>query len=306
MLVATDLAKNLRKNEPFYYGEVLIGSLSNLAILYQELNMLDEEAACYREIAGVCLGLTDHDQEKLIQAASVLCKLGKLLKNQSKLEEAYMSFKEALSIYLRQDIEVPHADVSNVHYFAGETATRLKNFDAAKYHFQEAITVARQGEDVECKENLASALNGLALLQKDLGDFTAAHQSYLEALGLWRGLSGIDPDRYGYDLSVTLANISLAEEKINKSKQADYYSLFESREIQRVLKREAEATHADVEKDIEVLGWTTAARRYFVLRKTKYIDEAILFVKDDDIRAILQHPNVTLGMIPDELVQPLL
>nr|WP_320013489.1 CHAT domain-containing protein [uncultured Desulfobacter sp.] len=306
MLVATDLARNLRKDEPFYYGEALIGSLSNLVILYQELNMPDEEAACYREIAGVCLGLSDHGQEKLIQAASALYKLGKLLKNQSELEEAYISFKEALSIYLRQDIEVPHADVSNAHYFAGETAARLKKFDAAKYHFQEAITVARQGEDVECKEYLASALNGLALLQGDFGDFTAAHQSYLEALGLWRGLSEIDPDRYGYNLSVTLANISLAEEKINKSNQADYNGLFESQEIERGLKRQAEATHADVEKDIEVLGWTTAARRYFVLRKTKYLDEAISLVNDDDIRAILQHPNFTLGRIPVELVQPAL
>ena len=85
MLSATDLVRTLRKRELLYYGEVLIGSLGNLAILYKDLNLIGEAAACYREAAEVCLSLGDYDKEKLQQAAQSLQQLGKIQKTQNKL-----------------------------------------------------------------------------------------------------------------------------------------------------------------------------------------------------------------------------
>ena len=145
-----------------------------------------------------------NDRSVLLQGADTHDRLGDLLRNDGKIDQAFEEYAEAKSerehagsqASSRPSEEIlalstSHIKLGSVYQARGESATALDEYKAA-LRLRETL-LESQPDNVEVQEKVLDVQDNLAELQRLVGDNTSAIETYREALPVMEGLARRDP-----------------------------------------------------------------------------------------------------------------
>ncbi|MBA3455070.1 MAG: serine/threonine protein kinase [Deltaproteobacteria bacterium] len=197
------------------------------------------------------------DRLILIGAADTHDRLGDLLRNEGKIDQALEEYQQAKSdrekagsqASSRPSEEVlalstSHMKLGSVYLARGESATALESFRAA-LRLRETL-LETQPDNVEVLEKVLEVQNELAELQRQIGDDKSAIQTYRDAVPVMEGLARRDPTNTTWkrQRAYLLSNLGFAQLDIGEL-QAGLEQLRIATELQKEL----------VARDPKVQAW---------------------------------------------------
>lgn len=218
--------------------------LESSSLALPDVDLTAEDA--YRQAIEIMQRITERDPRRLrarYALGSYLADLGWLLR-ESSLEDAIEALQQALSLQETLVRESPQ-----VLDYVAATATTLDNLgyftqqlaqasDERQQLLAESLAYYRRAETycdqliAQDRENLAhpalksQVLNGIALTQRDLGQYELAAEGFERALEVQQGLIARNPDRVSFrrDYAGTLNNIGrLAQQRGDQVAAAKWF-----------------------------------------------------------------------------------
>jgi serine/threonine protein kinase len=198
-----------RSGEPARFERRLIARLDfQLGTIHQQRGAV-EEAARYFALAqrelDELLGETPGDRSALLSAAEVRDRLGDLLRNQGKVDQALDSYRAAKTDRERaaatpggrsQDVvlalSTSHLKLGSALQIRGESARALDEYRAA-HELRRGLYDA-QKDSIELQNRLLDVELPLGDLQRQIGDPAGAIATYRAALPMITALTRRDPD----------------------------------------------------------------------------------------------------------------
>ena len=198
-----------RAGEPARFERRLIARLDfQLGTIHQQRGAVDEAVRYFtlaqRELDEL-LGEAPSDRSALLSAAEVRDRLGDLLRNQGKVDQALDSYRAAKADRERaaatpggrsQDVvlalSTSHLKIGSALQIRGESARALDEYRAA--HDLRTGLYEAQKDSVELQNRLLDVELPLGDLQRQLGDPTSAIATYRTALPMITALTRRDPD----------------------------------------------------------------------------------------------------------------
>ena len=185
---ALETYQRLAKSDPATYQHEVFRMRNNLAAVevnkaldYKDKKQYEEAAACYVKVIEIRKALAKEDQVSnynyYSEVASALNSLAIVYVNLNRYQESEAAFKESLEIY-----------------------QRLSQTDAAKY--ESSITQALNNLSI-----LASQLRKKVSQNKDAQKYEESQAMLSQALGIYRYLAQIDPEKYNPEIAATLTEI---------------------------------------------------------------------------------------------------
>ncbi len=198
-----------------------------------------------------------NDRFVLLGAAETHDRLGDLLRNDGKIDQALEEYLQAKSdrekagsqASSRPSEEVlalstSHLKLGSVYLARGESATALESYRAA-LRLRETL-LETQPDNVEVLERVLDVQNELAELQRQIGDDRSAIETYREAVPVMEGLARRDPTNTSWkrQRAILLSNLGFAQLDIGEFKLG-----LEQLQVATDLQKEL------VGKDPKVLAW---------------------------------------------------
>ncbi len=147
----------------------LAGVLSNLALVYSDLERTDEALACYREMAEHFESQGDADS-----LARTTANISGLLRAEGDFDAALAGFEDALEAFelLEQssDVAITLGNMAGVYRARGEVETALDYYDRALKRFEEADDVLGQAYTVGNIADIKRAQGRYEEALKDYGE----------------------------------------------------------------------------------------------------------------------------------------
>jgi len=171
------------------------------------------------------------DRMILVGAADTHDRLGDLLRNDGKIDQALEEYQQAKAdrekagsqASSRPSEEVlalstSHMKLGSVYLARGESATALESYRAA-LRLRETL-LETQPDNVEVLEKVLEVQNELAELQRQIGDDKSAIQTYREAVPVMEGLARRDPTNTTWkrQRAYLLSNLGFAQLDIGEFK----------------------------------------------------------------------------------------
>ena len=191
---ALETYQRLAKTNPKTYQHEVFRMRNNLAALevnkaqdYNGKKQYEEAAACYVKVIEIRKGLAKEDQisnyNYYSEIAKALNSLAIVYVDLNRYQESEAAFKESLEIY-----------------------QRLSQTDAAKY--ESSVTQALSNLSI-----LASQLRKKVNQNKDAQQYEESQAMLSQALGIYRYLAQIDPEKYNPEIATTLTEIEQARKQ---------------------------------------------------------------------------------------------
>ncbi len=201
---ALHFRRELYEADPHRYRLQLVSTLNSASAQYGALERHQEAAARAEEAVGLLRTSDRQNRSAKELLAAALNNLALSHVRLDRVQDARPPAEEALEIY--ESIALPGS-----HWDQGEIARTLLNLsliysladrdnDAAR-SADRAVAIYRRLADSDLPTRRytdahANALIALSMRQTSSGDFSAATAAANEALSIYRGLAGVDPDRY--------------------------------------------------------------------------------------------------------------
>jgi tetratricopeptide (TPR) repeat protein len=171
------------------------------------------------------------DRLVLVGAAETHDRLGDLLRNDGKIDQALEEYLQAKTDRERAGsqassrpseevlaLSTSHMKLGSVYLARGESATALASYRAA-LRLRETL-LETQPDNVEVLEKVLEVQNELAELQRQIGDDRSAIQTYREAVPVMEGLARRDPTNTTWkrQRAYLLSNLGFAQLDIGEFK----------------------------------------------------------------------------------------
>ena len=181
-------------------GTSEISSLNNRAAISQNNGDYATAEKLYREAMAL---VTDKNSE---QHAKVVENLAVLLSRTGRNAEALVSINESLAI-TTHSLGPTHASTAIISHKKAMILAKLNQYDLAEELYVQSIEVLKSSEKNEVE--LVHAMNGLAVLYKDLGNYNASDSLFSVTLNLANSM--VEP---GHSLHVLVLNNMAALKEI--------------------------------------------------------------------------------------------
>ncbi|HRX78879.1 MAG TPA: protein kinase, partial [Pirellulaceae bacterium] len=207
---------------------------NNLAMTLGRAGRVDDARETYRTaiaLQGTLAGRTQSDQS-LSDLAISHTNLGLLLSETGDNQGADRSFQEA--IRLQEELVAKSPDDAERHRNLAVTFNNLSaiylasNHDKAQACYESALAhqklaVASQPSNTDFASDLAATYNNLGSLQSQREDFSAAANSYDQAIQLHQKLLQADPSHkpYRHDLAISFNNYGLMKSRLQDPSAAE-------------------------------------------------------------------------------------
>ncbi|MDB4962009.1 MAG: serine/threonine protein kinase [Myxococcales bacterium] len=164
------------------------------------------------------------DRFVLLGAADTHDRLGDLLRNDGKLDQALEEYSEAKTERERAGsqassrpsqevlaLSTSHMKLGSVYLARGESATALESFRAS-LRLRDSL-LETQPDNVEVLEKVLEVQNELAEIQRQLGDLKSSIETYREAIPVMEGLARRDPTNTSWkrQRGYLLSNLGFAQ-----------------------------------------------------------------------------------------------
>ena len=159
-----------------------------------------------------------------------------------------IGWRDKFIYYSRKAIDLAINNINDynclfLYHNLGKYLHEQKLFHLVEDYYLKSLVVFRKQNDIV---NVATTLNNLGVLHKNLTHYKEAEQEYIEALKIRRELSEINREVYISDMATTLNNLASLHDDLNRYKEAEQ-EYKEALKIRRELSEiNREANIADV------------------------------------------------------------
>ncbi len=207
--------------------ELIAVTLSNLGLVYQAENQMDDARKAYDEALKIRRQLAEANPKVyLFQVANTLNNLGTLYRDQNRMDNARKAYEEALKIHRQLAETNPEAylpEVAGVLDNLGIVYRAQNRMDDARKAFEEALKINRVFAETNPERFLpyvVKTLNNLGMLhiaQDRRGD---ASMVFEEALRIQRQLAETNPKIFRREVARTLNILGSLYAKQNRTDDA--------------------------------------------------------------------------------------
>jgi serine/threonine protein kinase/tetratricopeptide (TPR) repeat protein len=200
--VGTDTSqKTLSKRRMIAWLDSQLGTIHQLRGKRAQANTAYQQAKT--EYAGL-LGEAPGERSTLLRAAENHDRIGDLLRNDGKIDEAFDEYSQAKALRERaasqtssrpseevMALSTSHMKLGSVHQSRGESAVALAEYRAS-LRLRESL-IGSQPDNVELQEKLLEIGDAIAELQRVIGDLPSMAATYQRAIPVIDGLVRRDP-----------------------------------------------------------------------------------------------------------------
>lgn len=161
----------------------VVSTLQNIASLYKKRK---DYESCIEVNADILVVRQEDFGPNHERVAEAWINLGNVQASAGKLEEARMSYEEALRIRTVK-FGYHHRLVAHILFKIGSLNLRQNNFDDAKQLFEEYIRI-RAEEECDPDEEMAQALTFMGDMQKETGEKSKAQINWMSAIEIYQQL----------------------------------------------------------------------------------------------------------------------
>ncbi|MHC4663436.1 MAG: tetratricopeptide repeat protein [Planctomycetota bacterium] len=193
-------------------------SLTRLAYAANALGDLDRSIAWYKQAAEL-----DRSLMRREPLATVLLRMGQVLKKKEDSEEAEKALRECIAI--ARDLQNRATILVDAFSYLGSILMSEKRFEEAEDIYRKCTELA---DELGNREEIALAQNNLGNILQRRGDFEAARESYRKGLDVFAAL------KQETGMASSLHNLAVVEEKLGDAEEA-IEAAYSARELAKKL-----------------------------------------------------------------------
>jgi CHAT domain-containing protein len=223
---ALQLSRKLAQSRPEVYESDVATALYELGSVFSELSCLKEAEVAYREALELYrrLAQTQPEVHEPILAFT-LCGMGNVLRRQRRAREAEAACLEALKLFRKPtqgQTELVEYGLALTYYNLAVAFVDMCLLTEAEAAMCESLKLRRKlAQESELELDLATALNGLGNIFRDLRRLPEAKDVLEEALGIYRMLAQTEPEVYEPSVAMTLNNLGNVLWDLNRLLEAE-------------------------------------------------------------------------------------
>jgi tetratricopeptide (TPR) repeat protein len=313
MVEAVEACRELCRRDAMAHGVLLSVAAENLGRIYKQLGDPDARCSCLMESVSALAPLAESQPLRYgRQFLKCLSTLGVQQFDLNRPTEACETFERACQ-YARGlaelDAEHYRAAYQQSLYDVSWIYVRLERYPLAHARLMEATasmnSAAESPGDTDAQEREGKIYNILGLVLEKLERLPEASEALRQALLIRRELYRRNAESFHDDLSMTLHNLARIEGRVGgvRTAAATQAEIWE-------LEREWGDPKAPFGRTAPSAGqespaWVVRLRKFITLRNLRDLRAAIEACPEVEIRGLLEHPGVMMGLSPEIDMQEL-